>query len=122
KLYRGLLNSFPDMEQMEFPDIDKRDWPTEYKVSYYYAELLWKMENWAQCGPAFDHVVEVNPKGEYTEDAAYASVLCYNKQYQTTFAEGEKAVKHRAEKPSKGRKKEAEAEQAELVAKFKPKE
>jgi tetratricopeptide (TPR) repeat protein len=122
KLYRGLLKSFPEMEQMEFPDIDKRDWPTEYKVSYYYAELLWKMENWAQCGPAFDHVLQVNPKGEYTEDAAYASVLCYNKQYQTTFAEGEKAVKHRAEKPSKGRKKDADAEQAELIAKFKPKE
>jgi len=29
KLYRLLLKSFPDMESMEFPDIDKRDWPTE---------------------------------------------------------------------------------------------
>lgn len=122
KLYRLLLKNFPDMERMEFPDIDRRDWPTEYKVSYYYAELLWKMENWAQCGPAFDHVLEVNPKGEYTEDAAYASVLCYNKQYQTTYAEGERVVKHRDEKQAQKRKKGQSDEQAELVAKFRPKE
>ena len=53
---------------------------------YYYAELLWKMENWAECGPAFDKVVELDSKGEFTEDAAYASVLCYNKQYQQQFS------------------------------------
>jgi tetratricopeptide (TPR) repeat protein len=125
KLYRLILKSFPDMEEMQFPDIDKRDWPTEYKVSYYYAELLWKMENWAQCGPAFDKVLEVDPQGEFTEDAAYASVLCYNKQYQQTFAEGDKVVKHREEKTEDGKKKKKgkdEPSRDELVAKFKPKE
>ena len=84
-LYRTLLKEFPDMERMEFPNIDKRDWPTEYKLSYYYAELLWKMEEWSQCGPAFDHVVELNPQGEYTSDAAYAAVLCYNNLYQQQY-------------------------------------
>ncbi|MBW2378123.1 MAG: tetratricopeptide repeat protein [Deltaproteobacteria bacterium] len=49
-LYRTLLKEFPDMEQMKFPNIDKRDWPTKYKLSYFYAELLWKMEEWGQCG------------------------------------------------------------------------
>ena len=63
QLYRLTLDSFPDMDQMEFPDIDRRDWPTEYKVSYFYAELLWKMEDWTQCGPAFDRVVEIDPNG-----------------------------------------------------------
>jgi tetratricopeptide (TPR) repeat protein len=128
KLYRLILKNFPDMEQMEFPDIDKRDWPTEYKVSYYFAELLWKMENWGECGPAFDRVLEVDPQGEFTEDAAYASVLCYNKQYQTTFAGDEKTVKHRGKKDDdskgKGKKKakEGEPSREELVAKFKPKD
>lgn len=84
-LYRTLLKEFPDMEQMAFPNIDKRDWPTEYKISYYYAELLWKMEEWGQCGPAFDHVVELNSQGEYTSDAAYAAVLCYNNLYQQQY-------------------------------------
>ena len=60
ELYRLILEKFPDMEQLEFPDIDRRDWPTEYRVSYYYAELLWKMEDWTACGPAFDNVVELD--------------------------------------------------------------
>ena len=110
KLYRLILKNFPDMEAMEFPDIDKRDWPTEYKVSYYYAELLWKMENWGQCGPAFDHVLEVDPQGEFTEDAAYASVLCYNKQYQPNFAGDEKTVKHREKKDDEGTRQEGQEE------------
>jgi tetratricopeptide (TPR) repeat protein len=84
-LYRTLLKEFPDMEKMEFKNIDKRDWPTEYKISYFYAELLWKMDEWGQCGPAFDHVVELNPQGEFTSDAAYAAVLCYNNLYQQQY-------------------------------------
>ena len=84
-LYRTLLKEFPNMERMEFPNVDKRDWPTKYKISYFYAELLWKMEDWGQCGPAFDHVVELNPQGEFTSDAAYAAVLCYNNLYQQQY-------------------------------------
>lgn len=123
KLYRLLIQNFPDMETMQFPDIDKRDWPTEYKVSYYYAELLWKMENWAQCGPAFDHVLEVNPKGEFTEDAAYASVLCYNKQYQLSYQKDETVVKFRDDdKKKKKGKKEAEPSREDLVAQFRAKD
>jgi tetratricopeptide (TPR) repeat protein len=85
RLYEILIEKFPDMERMEFPDIDKRDWPTHYRVAYYYAELLWKRENWEKCGPAFDEVVELNPRGEYTQDAAYAAVLCYNNLYQQQY-------------------------------------
>ncbi|MCA9601202.1 MAG: tetratricopeptide repeat protein, partial [Myxococcales bacterium] len=84
-LYRLALDKFKDLDKLEFPDIDRRDWPTEYKLQYFYAELLWKMEEWGQCGPAFDHVVELNPKGEYTSDAAYAAVLCYNNLYQQQY-------------------------------------
>lgn len=92
-LYRTLLKEFPDMESMEFPNVDKRDWPTEYKISYFYAELLWKMEEWGQCGPAFDHVVELNPQGDYTSDAAYAAVLCYNNLYQQQYVPRETTTK-----------------------------
>ena len=92
-LYRTLLKEFPDMEQMEFTNIDKRDWPTKYKLSYFYAELLWKMEEWGQCGPAFDDVVEQNSQGEYTSDAAYAAVLCYNNLYQQQYVPRETQTK-----------------------------
>ncbi|MCB9591314.1 MAG: tetratricopeptide repeat protein [Sandaracinaceae bacterium] len=84
-LYRIALDRFPDMGDMQFPDIDRRDWPNEYRVSYFYAELLWRMEDWGTCGPAFDRVVELNPQGEFTQDAAYAAVLCYNSLYQQQY-------------------------------------
>lgn len=86
QLYRMLVDRFPDMEAMQFPEIDRRDWPTLYRVSYFYAELLWRMESWQQCGPAFDRVVDLDPNGELTPDAAYAAVLCYNSLYQQQYA------------------------------------
>ncbi|MBX7191534.1 MAG: tetratricopeptide repeat protein [Sandaracinaceae bacterium] len=89
-LYELAIEHFPDMEQLEFPDISRDDWPTLYRVSYFYAELLWRMEDWNRCGPAFDHVVELNPQGEYTSDAAYAAVLCYNNLYQQQYASTER--------------------------------
>lgn len=54
-LYQLSIEKFPDMENMQFPDIDRRDWPTLYRIAYYYAELLWNQDKWRECGPAFDH-------------------------------------------------------------------
>jgi tetratricopeptide (TPR) repeat protein len=105
-LYRLLLDKFPDMEKMEFPAIDRRDWPTEYRIGYFYAELLWKMEKWAECAPAFDKVVDLNPKGEFTADAALAAVLCYNNLYQQQFAASEKTTSRKAPTKGKGKKQE----------------
>jgi tetratricopeptide (TPR) repeat protein len=104
QLYRLVLEKFPDMEQLEFPLIDRRDWPTEYKIAYYFAELLWKMEDWGQCGPAFDKVVELNPQGEYTADAAYAAVLCYNNLYQQQYQGRERDTRAEAPTPRRGRR------------------
>lgn len=117
-LYRTLLKEFPDMEQMQFPNIDKRDWPTEYKISYFYAELLWKMEEWSQCGPAFDHVVELNSQGEYTSDAAYAAVLCYNNLYQQQYVPRETETKF----VSKSDQKAQQKAKAAPASKFEPKQ
>ncbi|RLB53231.1 MAG: hypothetical protein DRJ42_12505 [Deltaproteobacteria bacterium] len=117
QLYRMVLDKFPDMEQLEFPMIDRRDWPTEYKISYYYAELVWKMEDWGQCGPAFDRVVELNPTGEYTADAAYAAVLCYNNLYQQQYQGRERQIRtddnrRRGRRGRRGRR-QAEPEQTD---------
>ena len=119
-LYRVVLDRFPNMEEMQFPDIDRRDWPTEYRVSYFFAELLWRMEDWATCGPAFDRVVELNPQGEFTQDAAYAAVLCYNNLYQQQYQGREREVRGGAvgdDNPCEGmrgrRLRRCEAEQAE---------
>lgn len=92
-LYELVLQKFPDMEQMQFPELDRRDWPTTYRISYFHAELLWKMEDWTHCGPAFDKVVELNPQGEFTSDAAYAAVLCYNNLYQQQYQAREREAR-----------------------------
>ncbi len=90
ELYGVLLEHFPTLDNMQFPALDRRDWPSRYKVSYYAAELLWKQGDWLHCGPAFDRVVEENPNGEYTNDAAYAAVLCYNNLYDQQYAARER--------------------------------
>jgi tetratricopeptide (TPR) repeat protein len=105
QLYTMLVERFPDMEQLEFPNIQREDWPTRYRVQYYLAELLWKMEDWERCGPAFDDVVDLNPRGEFTEDAAYAAVLCYNNLYQTQYQGRERDARTEAEEtPRRGRR------------------
>jgi len=78
QLYQKLLDEFPELDQVEFPEYDRRDWPTRYRISYYQADILRDQQNFAECGPAYDRVVEMNPQGEFTEDAAYKAVLCYN--------------------------------------------
>ncbi len=117
RLYEILLDKFPDMNELEFTNIAREDWPTEYKVSYYFAELLWKMEDWARCGPAFDKVVELNPSGEYTSDAAYAAVLCYNnlyqQQYQGRETQTREAQEERGRRGRRGRRRQQEEEQSE---------
>ncbi|HJL19194.1 MAG TPA: tetratricopeptide repeat protein [Sandaracinaceae bacterium LLY-WYZ-13_1] len=117
-IYRLVLERFPNMDQMEFPNIDRRDWPTEYRISYFYAELLWRMEDWAQCGPAFDRVVELDPQGEFTQDAAYAAVLCYNNLYQQQYSSRETEVRGE-ENPcedirNRRRRRQCEREQEEM--------
>ena len=102
-LYGLAIEHFPDMESLEFPDIARDDWPTLYRVSYFQAELLWRMEDWARCGPAFDRVVQLNPAGEYTSDAAYAAVLCYNSLYQQNYAGRERERRDSEEGDSGGR-------------------
>jgi TolA-binding protein len=83
-LYDTLLARFADLDQVTFPDYDRRDWPTRYRVAYFRAEILRAQSDFAACGPAFDRVVELDPAGSLTEDAAYKSVLCYNDLFART--------------------------------------
>ncbi|MBN8611380.1 MAG: tetratricopeptide repeat protein [Deltaproteobacteria bacterium] len=80
-----LALSIPDLASIEMPGIDREDWPTPARVAYARAELAYATEDWAGCGPAFDRVVELEPNGTLTDDAAYASVLCWDHVYQTDY-------------------------------------
>src|SRR5450432_2757816 len=48
-----------------------------YDMSFYYGELLWTLENWKDAAEQYTKVVELNPKGKYVKDAAYAAVLAW---------------------------------------------
>lgn len=82
-LYKRVAETFTaaDFAKFEFPRIVKSDWPTLYKIRYAMADLLYFQQRWEECGPAFDAVVAENPKGAAAAEAAYASVLCYQKMY-----------------------------------------
>ena len=79
KAYRKFMESFPK---------DK----DAYEMNYYYAEILWAqaandynskdnatkergLKKFEQAHEEFKHVLERNPSGKYTKDAAYAQML-----------------------------------------------
>ncbi len=82
-LYQKVVDNYTqaDFEAFEFPRIVKEDWPNIYKIKYAMADLLYVQERWEDCGPAFDAVVAANPNSPEAPEAAYASVLCYQKMY-----------------------------------------
>ena len=104
----------------QFPRIVKEDWPTIYKVKYAMADLLYFQQKWAECGPAFDSVVEEDPNSPEAAEAAFASVLCYQNIYEATHKGGEDK-KGMGNLPGQGKKSEAE-KKAEENAKLQPKQ
>ncbi len=103
---------------------DPSTWITPYDVAFYKAELLWSMEDWVKCGPAYDDVVEMNPEGAHMQDAAFSAVLCYNRLYHMYHTD-DKGAKHdvasagkkEGEGGAKKKKKKGEAEEEDYTEK-----
>jgi TolA-binding protein len=54
-----------------------RDKPA-YRMAYYLAELLYKLEQWKPAAEAYGRVVRMRPRrGRYLKDAAYAEVMAW---------------------------------------------
>ena len=126
-VYKEVVDTWKadDFAKFEFPRLVKADWPTIYRLKYNMADLLYFQEKWAECGPAFDSVVEENPKGPDAAEAAFASVLCYQKIYEQTHSkEKERAtLDARASNAAKKSKvDQAKADKAAESAKLQPKE
>jgi TolA-binding protein len=122
-LYKRIVDEWSAQEfaTFQFPRIVKEDWPTTYKIKYAMADLLYFQERWADCGPAFDSVVAENPTSADAPEAAYASVLCYQKIYEQTHSKGEDK-KGAGNLPGQGGKITKEQAKAEEDAKLKPKD
>ncbi|HEY2406370.1 MAG TPA: tetratricopeptide repeat protein [Polyangiaceae bacterium] len=121
-LYKKAADNFTsaDFQKFEFPRIVKSDWPTMYKIKYAMADLLYFQQRWDECGPAFDSVVDEDPKNEQAAEAAYASVLCYQKMYDQMHKGGSEH-EGRGLGPKGAGEKDREAKKGEWE-KVKPKE
>jgi TolA-binding protein len=66
--YRIYLESFPRASDA-------------YTLTFYHAEVLYKLERWAQAAQTYTKVVELDPsksgKGKHTKEAAYAAVISW---------------------------------------------
>jgi tetratricopeptide (TPR) repeat protein len=121
-LYKKVSENFTsaDFGKFEFPRIVKSDWPTMYKIKYAMADLLYFQQRWEECGPAFDAVVAENPKSAEAPEAAYASVLCYQKMYDQMY-KGDSDKVGKGLGPKGADEKDREGKKGEWE-KFKPKE
>jgi len=63
-LYAGFLDHFPK-------DSDA------YDLAFYYAELLYREEEWKAAAEQYTKVVEMNPSGKYAKETAYAAVISW---------------------------------------------
>ncbi len=94
-MYDEILSKYPKLDDIEVEGFDDKTRPSRYRVAFYKAELYWTMEDWANCAPSFDAVVDMDPTGEYTSSAAYAAVLCYNKVYVKERGDKDRSRKHK---------------------------
>ena len=46
-------------------------------MAFYYAEVLWTTQMWREAAEQYSKVVELDPKGKWVKDAAYAAVLAW---------------------------------------------
>lgn len=93
-MYQLLLNNFPDLDELDFSTthINPEDYPNRYRIAYFLADLYYQAEDWVHCGPAFELVTQINPTGEFTNDAAGAAVRCYIRVYETEYEGREGSV------------------------------
>jgi tetratricopeptide (TPR) repeat protein len=63
-LYKEYLDRFPNEKDA-------------YVMSFYVAELLFKLEKWMQAAEAYTRVVKMKAGGKYLKEAAYAAVISW---------------------------------------------
>ena len=69
-LYKYFTETFPKSE-------------AAYTMNFFYAELLYKSLKWEEAASAYERALEIEPKGEFTNDAVHGLVLSYFKIIDT---------------------------------------
>ncbi len=65
-IYKEYLDNFPNSDQA-------------YNLRFYYAEILFALQEWAKAAEQYALVVQKDPKGINSKDASYDELLCYEK-------------------------------------------
>ncbi|TMA27533.1 MAG: tetratricopeptide repeat protein [Deltaproteobacteria bacterium] len=65
-IYKQYLETFPQSE-------------TASQMRFYYAEILYALEEWDAAADAYDKVADADPKGPYAARAAYDAILALEK-------------------------------------------
>jgi tetratricopeptide (TPR) repeat protein len=65
-IYKEYLENFPESENA-------------YSLRFYYAEILYTLQEWATGAEQYDLLVAKDPKGVYAKPSAFAALLCYEK-------------------------------------------
>jgi tetratricopeptide (TPR) repeat protein len=47
------------------------------EITFYYGEILWQMQAWKEAAETYTKVVQLDPKGKYVKESAYAAVLAW---------------------------------------------
>ena len=47
------------------------------EITFYYGEILWQMQAWKEAAETYSKVVQLDPKGKYVKESAYAAVLAW---------------------------------------------
>lgn len=66
QIYKDYLDSFSDSEHA-------------YNLRFYYAEILWTLEEWEGAAEQYELVYEADAEGSYATTAAYNALLAYEK-------------------------------------------
>ena len=64
ELYETYVEAFPNEKN-------------SYEMSFYYAELLFRLEKWEPAAKAYELVLSKNGQGQFTKDAAHGALLAY---------------------------------------------
>jgi TolA-binding protein len=91
-LYKEYLDNFPNVSDA-------------YVMSFYYAELLFKLEKWQQAATAYTAVVKMKAGGKYLKEAAYAAVISWKNALNVQEEVKDTKRTKRARRGKKGKKK-----------------
>lgn len=102
-IYKDYLDSFADSDYA-------------YNLRFYYAEILWTLEEWDKAAEQYELVYEKDPEGSYSKTAAYNAILAYEKLIAIDRGELEKSQLRDDQKVDENKRKGRAAQAKRITA------